>query len=225
LYRRSKLRRERCLEQDSENVQILGRYKISHVLVKKLDGLASRFLTRSYGTKHSRKFPRPNPGTAERPAYRPPDPLVNNPKATVTTLEDENLTFIHRPPPSAASPHSFTTNPCSPLLKPVPTLVDGPLPPFARPGLHKPGPERASDETIAKIRELREKEPDKYSRGQLAKMFNVTRAFVSTVAPLKVTKRKEIQEQVEKEHEVARSKWSERHSLVKAIRKKRRELW
>lgn len=41
LYRRSKLRRERCLEQDSENVQILGRYKISHVLVKKLDGLAS----------------------------------------------------------------------------------------------------------------------------------------------------------------------------------------
>jgi len=107
----------------------------------------------------------------------------------------------------------------------MPTLVDGPLPPFSRPGLHKPGPERASDETIAKIRELREKEPEKYSRGQLAEMFNVTRAFVSTVAPLKVTKRKEIQEQVEKEHEVARSKWSERHSLVKAIRKKRRELW
>ena len=107
----------------------------------------------------------------------------------------------------------------------MPTLVDGPLPPFSRPGTHKPSPERASDVTIAKIRELREKEPDKYSRGQLAKMFNVTRAFVSTVAPLKVTKRKEIQEQVEKEHEVARLKWSERHSLVKAIRKKRRELW
>lgn len=107
----------------------------------------------------------------------------------------------------------------------MPTPVDGPLPPFARPGLHKPGPERTSDETIAKIRQLRENEPEKYSRGQLAKMFNVTRAFVSTVAPLKVTKRKEIKEQVEKEHEVARSKWSERHSLVKAIRRKRRELW
>ena len=185
---------------------------------------SSRFLTRSYGTKHSRKFPRPNPGTAERPAYRPPDPLVNNPKATVTTLEDENLTFIVH---HLLQPLRIHLRPIlvPPLLRPMPTLVDGPLPPFSRPGLHKPGPERASDETIAKIRELREKEPDKYSRGQLAKMFNVTRAFVSTVAPLKVTKRKEIQEQVEKEHEVARLKWSERHSLVKAIRKKRRELW
>jgi hypothetical protein len=105
------------------------------------------------------------------------------------------------------------------------TPVDGPLPPFARPGTHKESPPHASDETIAKIRELREVDAEKYSRGELAKMFNVTRSFVSMVAPLRSKKRREIAEKTQVEVEAARSKWSERHSLVKAIRRKRRELW
>ncbi|KXN88197.1 hypothetical protein AN958_07656 [Leucoagaricus sp. SymC.cos] len=182
-------------------------------------------LARGYATKHASKFPRPKPGTAERPAYHAPDPLVNNPKAAVTTLEDENLTFVHRPPPSVATPHSFTTNPSSPLLMPNVTPVDGPLPPVARPGMQKPSPVRATDEVVAKIRELREADPEKYSRGELARMFKVTRSFVSMVAPLRVTRRKKILEKTAAEHEEARSKWSERHSLVQAIRRKRRELW
>lgn len=185
----------------------------------------SQPLARGYATKHASKFPRPKPGTAERPAYHAPDPLVNNPKAAVTTLEDENLTFIHRPPPSAATPHSYTTSPASPLLAGRVMPVDGPLPPFARPGLQKQVPERASDEVVAKIRELRETDPEKYSRGELARMFNVTRSFVSMVAPLNVKKRKEIVRRTEAEHAEARSKWSERHSLVQAIRRKRREMW
>lgn len=186
---------------------------------------SSRPLARGYATKHSKKFPRPKPGTAERPAYHASDPLVDNPKATVVTLEDEGVTFIHRPPPSAATPHSYTTAPASPLLTSRVSPVDGPLPPFARPGLQKQVPERASDEVVTKIRELRENEPDKYSRGELARMFNVTRSFVSLVAPLNVKKRKEITKRTETEHAEARSKWSERHSLVQAIRRKRRELW
>lgn len=186
---------------------------------------SSRPLARSYATKHASKFPRPKPGTAERPAYHAPDPLVNNPKAAVTTLEDENLTFIHRPPPSAATPHSYTTAPASPLLNGQQTPAEGPLPPFARPGLQKQIPPRASDEVVAKIRELRASDPDKYSRGELARMFNVTRSFVSMIAPLNVKKRKEITRRMEGEHEEARSKWSERHSLVQAIRRKRREMW
>ncbi|KAF9454760.1 hypothetical protein P691DRAFT_655355 [Macrolepiota fuliginosa MF-IS2] len=186
---------------------------------------SSRPFTRGYATKHASKFPRPKPGTAERPAYHAPDPLVNNPKATVTTLKDENLTFIHRPPPSAATPHSYTTAPASPLLANLVTPSEGPLPPFARPGMQKQIPERASDEVVAKIRELRQNEPEKYSRGELARMFNVTRSFVSMIAPLNVKKRKEVVRRTEAEHADARSKWSERHSLVQAIRRKRREMW
>ncbi|EKM79401.1 hypothetical protein AGABI1DRAFT_85248 [Agaricus bisporus var. burnettii JB137-S8] len=186
---------------------------------------SSRLLSRSYATKHASKFPRPKPGAAERPAYHAPDPLVNNPKAAVTTLDDENLTFIHRPPPSAASAYSYSTAPASPLLRSQPAPPAEFLPPLARPALHKPSPPRASDEVVAKIRELRATDPDKYSRGQLAKMFNVTRAFVSMIAPVNVKKRKEIRRKFAGEAQEARSKWSERHSLVMAIRKKRRELW
>jgi hypothetical protein len=186
---------------------------------------SSRLLSRGYATKHSKKFPRPKPGTAERPAYHAPDPLVNNPKAAVTALEDENLTFIYRPPPSVASAHSYTTAPASPLLRDKPSPSQEFLPPLVRPALHKPAPPRASDEVVAKIRDLRATDPDKYSRGELARMFDVTRAFVSMVAPVKIKKRKEIQKRIEVEHQEARSKWSERHSLVQAIRRKRRELW
>jgi hypothetical protein len=186
---------------------------------------SSRQFARGYATKHASKFPRPKPGTAERPAYHAPDPLVNNSDAAVTKLQDEGLTFIHRPPPSAATPHSFTTNPASPLLTAKVTPVDGPLPPFARPGLQKQSPGRASDEVIAKIRELRETHSEEYSRGELARMFNVTRSFVSMIAPLRIKKRKDIVKKTEREHAAARAKWSERHSLVQAIRRKRRELW
>jgi hypothetical protein len=186
---------------------------------------SSRLLSRGYATKNASKFPRPKPGTAERPAYHAPDPLVNNPKAAVITLEDENLTFIHRPPPSAASAYSYTTAPASPLLRSQPIPSEEPLPPFARPALHKPAPPRATDEVVAKIRELRAIDPEKYSRGELARMFNVTRSFVSMIAPVKIKKRKEIRRKVEVEHQEARSKWTERHSLVQAIRRKRRELW
>ncbi|KAJ2978638.1 hypothetical protein NUW54_g11257 [Trametes sanguinea] len=51
----------------------------------------------------------------ERPPYRAPDPLRNNPHATYQELADKNLTFIHRPPPTAPSPLSYTTSPASPL--------------------------------------------------------------------------------------------------------------
>ncbi|PBK82192.1 hypothetical protein ARMGADRAFT_1019779 [Armillaria gallica] len=63
--------------------------------------------TRSYATR----YPRPKTGTSERPPYRTPDPLVNNPSTAVTTLPDEELTFIHRPPPTSPAPFILTTSP------------------------------------------------------------------------------------------------------------------
>lgn len=168
------------------------------------------------------KYPRPRPGTSERPAYHPPDPLINNPKAAVKTLEEDNLTFIHRPPPTAPSPYSLTTAPASPLLRPATSHVES-LPPV----LHRPPTEqpRMSDEQIEKMRSLRFSNPAVYSRGKLAKMFNCTQAFVAQMAALKKPQRKALIRIRDQRHEKYREKWSEKHALVKAIRVKRREMW
>ena len=180
----------------------------------------SASVLRSYAPK----YPRPRPGTSERPPYRAPDPLTNNPKAVVTKLEQDKLTFIHRPPPTAPSPFSLTTAPVSPLLRP-PTATNGPLPPSLKSRKEKEQQPRLSDEDLIKLRELRFSDPLKWTRGRLAKMFNCTNAFVGSIAPLKKSARRTTYRIRDEEHERARAKWSERHALVKAIQKKRRELW
>jgi hypothetical protein len=172
------------------------------------------------------KYPRPRPGTSERPAYHPPDPLINNPKAAVKTFEEDNLTFIHRPPSTAPSPYSLTTAPASPLLRPVTSRVE-PIPPLP-PVLRQPPstkPPRMSDEQIEKMRNLRFTNPSVYSRGKLAKMFNCTQAFVAQMAALKKPRRKALIRIRDQKHEKYKAKWSERHALVKAISAKRREMW
>ncbi|KAI0357425.1 hypothetical protein OH77DRAFT_1502990 [Trametes cingulata] len=159
----------------------------------------------------------------ERPPYRAPDPLVNNPHATYQELPDANATFIHRPPPTAPSPLSYTTAPASPLLKDGPTPVAGPLPPSLR--RDKGARPRLSDEDIAKMRELRRADPQTWTRGALARQFNCTPWFVAKMIALKGPERKAALEKREKEHEAARAKWGERKSLQADIRKKRKEFW
>lgn len=180
----------------------------------------------SSACRYKTKYPRPRPGTAERPAYHAKDPLVNNPKAAVTKLEEDNLTFIHRPPPTAPTPFSLVTSPVSPLLRP-PTPYDPatvPMPPLSR-SAPAPAPPRMSDADVVKMRNLRASDPAKYTRGKLAEMFNCTQNFVGTIAPLKKPARKVVLAQREELHARDREKWSERHSLVKAISAKRREMW
>ena len=172
------------------------------------------------------KYPRPRPGTSERSAYRPSDPLINNPNAAVKTFEEDNLTFIHRPPSTAPSPYSLTTAPASPLLRPAPSHVEPlpPLPPVLRQPSSKELP-RMSNEQIEKMRHLRFSNPTIYSRGKLAKMFNCTQAFVARMAALKKPQRKALIRVRDQKHQKHREKWSEKHALVKAIRAKRREMW
>ncbi|KAF8073799.1 mitochondrial ribosomal protein subunit L20-domain-containing protein [Lyophyllum atratum] len=168
-------------------------------------------LARTYATRGRR----PKPGTSERPAYHAPDPLTNNPQAVVTALHDEDLTFIHRPPPSAPSPFSLTTAPTSPLLRAATPPSSDPLPPSIRPSAEKVLPPRASDDTIAEIRRLRRSDPAKYSRGKLAKMFGCTQNF----ARMNLIRQRNL------EHDKAREKWSEKKATVRAISAKRREFW
>ncbi|KAI3607930.1 cytochrome p 450 [Moniliophthora roreri] len=138
------------------------------------------------------KYPRPKPGTSERPPYRAPDPLINHPTATVTSLPEDDLTFIHRPPPTAPSPLSFTTNPVSPLLQPQKPPTEAPLPPLLRPSATKEALSRVPDKVVAKIRQLRLSNPEKYTRGRLAKQFGVTQHFVALVAATKKSQRKQL---------------------------------
>ncbi|KAH7910814.1 mitochondrial ribosomal protein subunit L20-domain-containing protein [Hygrophoropsis aurantiaca] len=162
---------------------------------------------------------------AEKPPARFPDPLVNNPAATVKTLRDENLTFIHRPPPTAPTPHSTTLQPASPLLK-RPTRVKGTaVPPLLRPSAYNPIPARVSQETMERIRELRLSDPSTYSRTKLAKMFKCTPNFVSKIAALPRPQRKAFAKKLETEHEAVREKWGEKKATFVAIRQKRREFW
>ncbi|KAJ3789161.1 mitochondrial ribosomal protein subunit L20-domain-containing protein [Lentinula aff. detonsa] len=180
----------------------------------------TRPLTRAYAPK----WPRPKPGTSERPPYRPSDPLNNNPSATVTALPDENLTFIHRPPPTAPSPISYTTNPVSPLLRP-PSSPSSILPPLLRPSVDKSVPIRLTAVQVAEIRRLRSLDPVKWTRGRLAKKFDCTQQFVALVAATKKTTRTKLIRRRDEEHEANRGKWSEKRSLVAAISQKRRQYW
>ncbi|KAF9046417.1 mitochondrial ribosomal protein subunit L20-domain-containing protein [Panaeolus papilionaceus] len=174
--------------------------------------------------RNAPKYPRPRPGTSERPAYHAPDPLVNNPKAAVTELEEGSLTFIHRPPPTAPSPFSTTLDPISPLLRPSASARTGPLPPPSRSTKAHPLVQ-LTEEQRKQMRELRVSNPAKYTRGVLAKMFGCSNELVGHVAALPKPQRKAALKAREEIHEAHREKWSEKHSLVMAIRKKRREMW
>ncbi|KAF8208841.1 hypothetical protein K438DRAFT_1917215 [Mycena galopus ATCC 62051] len=172
--------------------------------------------TRGYATKLN-KWPRPKPGTAERPAYHAPDPLLNNSQAV-------DLTFIHRPPPTAPSPYSLTTNPVSPLLRPRSPKENLPLPPPSRPKYAKEPLPRASTQTILEIKRLRALDPDRYTCGVLATKFKVTRGFVQAVAALKKSQRNAKRRAQEVIAETERAKWSEKTTTLRLIKAKRRNF-
>ena len=179
---------------------------------------------RVYGT---RTHIMPRTHTAHKPPMRPKDPLSTKESvAGVQHLEDDNLTFIHRPPPSAPTPLSTTLNPSSPLLRP-PTKAKGTkrLPPLLRPSAYVKEPPRVSPETIKEIRRLREEDPTKYTRSVLADKFNTTSHFIALVAAMSLRERKEVLKKREEQHRKNRESWGDRKSLAVEIRKKRREFW
>ncbi|KAI0042157.1 chondroitin AC/alginate lyase [Auriscalpium vulgare] len=147
----------------------------------------------------------------EKPPMRHPDPLINNPAAVVTPLS-EDLTFIHRPPPSAPTPFSYTTNPSSPLLRPA-SPADAPLPPTLKDTSAAPKPPRMSDAKIAEMRALRASNP-KLSRTFLAQKFECTPAFVSLMAPLSHPAQRDNLELRDRAHAEVRAQWGEKKLIM-----------
>ncbi|KAJ8469632.1 hypothetical protein ONZ51_g8861 [Trametes cubensis] len=131
----------------------------------------------------------------ERPPYRAPDPLRNNPNATYQELSESD----------------------------GPTPVTGALPPQV--GKAREAHARLPDEAIAKMRDLRRADPATWTRGRLAKEFGCSPWFVGKIISLKGPDRRRALEAREKAHEAARAKWGERKSLQMDIRKKRKEFW
>jgi hypothetical protein len=149
----------------------------------------------------------------------------------VTKLEDEGLTFVHRPPPSAAAPESTTDLPASPLLQKRPVRSSPPrasLPPLLPTDLKASQPKELkelTEEDIAKMKELRASDPETYSLRKLAAMFGCTKMYVAQNARIRTSQKTALWKKRDAEHEKYRERWSERHTLVKAVRAKRRELW
>jgi len=164
-----------------------------------------------------------------RPPPKVPDPLADVPKVQ---LED-NLTFIHRPPPTMPSPESFTTAPSSPLLHPpvqqqgtTTSLTDPSLPPVSRPSLiPKKQYPRLTDQAIQSMRDLRHSDPTKWTRTKLASRFDCSPGFVSLVAGLKGSDWKKQVRNVAQEHQGSRDKWGEKKALLQGVKAKRREFW
>jgi ribosomal L20-like protein len=158
------------------------------------------------------------------PPMRHPDPLSNNPNAVSTSLP-EDLTFIHRPPPSALTPHSYTVNPSSPLLRTEPqTSSTGSAlpPPLENATLAHP---RLPEDKISEIQRLRMEDPAFYTRSRLANIFGCSPSFVSYVAPLSPTQQRAALAKRDRKHEKARARWGEKATLIREIRKKRKEFW
>lgn len=168
----------------------------------------------------------------QKPPPKVVDPLVNNPHASYVQLPD-NLTFIHRPPPSLPTPESLTTAPASPLLRAASSSAtatswsDPSLPPVSRPALvNKSGPfERLSDEAIEEMKVLRASNGAEWTRSKLAAKFGCSQSFVSLVAGLKKSEWKKTIREQNTEHESVRARWGERKTMVRKVRVRRREFW
>lgn len=157
-----------------------------------------------------------------KPAVRYPDPLSSS-DVTAQKLTP-NLTFYHRPPPSAPTPYSLTTAPASPLLRPPSSSPNsntaGEEPPTLKP---TPSPKRLhlNAEAVAEIQRLRREDPRTNSRIALSKQFECSPVFVGMVAPLP----KEQYERVWEDLEKRRRGWGQRKVMIKEIRKRRRDFW
>ncbi|GJJ13279.1 hypothetical protein Clacol_007530 [Clathrus columnatus] len=159
----------------------------------------------------------------ERPPSKIRDPL-NEPNATQYKI-GSNLTFIHRPPPTAQSPYSLTVAPSSPLLEsPSATRVDAPLPPPLWKEALKPK-HQLTPEQVEEIKRLRNEDPVTWTRQKLAKKFGCKACYIPMIAPLDKSVHKGILAEKDAEHERNRSRWGENKATAKAIRRKRKALW
>ncbi|KAG9037242.1 hypothetical protein FRB95_006185 [Tulasnella sp. JGI-2019a] len=207
-------------------------------------------------TRQAIRTPRNARSFVARPKHTIKDPLLSASNSKVTKLAP-NLTLIHRPPPTAESPISYTTNPSSPFLKPstaasaiqasrpygtIPTLPESHanVPPTVHPvptrfNPNSPQSFHLNQAQIEEMKQLREKDPRGNTVEKLAGQFKCSRLFVQMVAPLRdIVVRVKSSDGIEEITEAERrerqrlkkeSRWGERKTITKEVRKRRKALW
>ncbi|KAG9041608.1 hypothetical protein FS837_012034 [Tulasnella sp. UAMH 9824] len=169
-----------------------------------------------------------------RPKHTVKDPLLTASNAAITELP-EDLTFIHRPPPTAETPLSYTTNPSSPLLRQATASSSSATLPPALHAQSESESKRLTQAQIEEIRARRAKDPKRNPAWKLAQEYGCSRLFISMVAPIRKI---EVQvktseglmqmteaERRQLEKEKAMSRWGERKQINKEVRRLRREMW
>lgn len=164
---------------------------------------------------------------ATRPLPRPKDPLTTSNSAVVSEIAP-GITFIHRPPPTAPTPHSLTIAPSSPLLQKSESSA---LNPSSAPGtsslppvLGSGPPEKRyhlTPEQIAEMQSLRASDPKTYTVSVLAKRFDCSPAFVQITAPADKPRREALERALSEQ----KAGWGYRKRLQREITQKRRSLW
>ncbi|KAG8932034.1 hypothetical protein FRC01_000405 [Tulasnella sp. 417] len=171
-----------------------------------------------------------------RPKHTVKDPLLTASNASITELP-ENLTFVHRPPPTAETPLSYTTNPSSPLLRQTSgsSTSSAPLAPPLHAQQNAGQGKRLSQAQIEEIRARRAKDPKRNPAWKLAEEYGCSRLFISMVAPISkidvqvktseglVQMTEAERRQLEKEK--AMSRWGERKQINREVKRLRREKW
>ncbi|KAG9019761.1 hypothetical protein FRB90_009631 [Tulasnella sp. 427] len=173
-----------------------------------------------------------------RPKHTVKDPLLNASNAEITELS-ENLTFIHRPPPTAETPLSYTTKPTSPLLRqsdaPSTSTSASLPPPLHSHQTNRGQAKRLTQDQIEEIRARRARDPKRNPAWKLAEEYGCSRLFISMVAPIKkidvqvktseglVHMNEAEKRQLEREKAMAR--WGERKQINREVKRLRREIW
>jgi len=78
-----------------------------------------------------------------------------------------------------------------------------------------------SEAQINDIRRLRAADPIANTRSKLAKQFNTTSWFISSVSKITKERKQKLDEEIEKQ----RGGWGERKRIAVDVRKKRRDFW
>nr|CAG8465493.1 9946_t:CDS:1 [Entrophospora candida] len=78
-----------------------------------------------------------------------------------------------------------------------------------------------TDTDINSIKELRQKDPDKWTRSKLAKKFNCSQMYIGIVAPTTEERKARLKEQLMEQY----SKMGYKKKFIKEERLRRRDMW
>lgn len=166
----------------------------------------------SYRRTRKRLNVKPDPSFLSSNESPLQDHIIFNPPPSAPSLYHTPLKFLPRDDPRRTL--FVSTNDAAADVS-TPTR----LPPLAQKPHQKSY--HLTEKEITQIRQLREKDPDKWSRLKLAAKFKCSPLFVGIICQVS----KERQEQLAQKLEAIKAKWGQKRRMAREDRAKRREMW